>query len=80
MLTHAYADLRTGIRLHYVTEGEGEKELFASGPLRPYKFEYLKELVPHVTLQAIPDGSHVLIYDHADEVNTLIQQFLEGQA
>lgn len=56
----------------------GEKEIFGSGPIRPYTFDYLKELVPHVTVRAIPDASHVLIYDHADEVNSLIQQFLEG--
>lgn len=56
----------------------GEREAFGSGPLRPYTFEYLRELVPNVTVKMIADGSHVLIYDHADEVNQLIKEFIEG--
>lgn len=55
----------------------GEKEDFGSGPIRPYTFDYLNELVPNVTVRAISDGSHVLIYDHAELVNTLIGEFLE---
>src|SRR5438309_1815974 len=31
MLTHAYADLETDIRLHYVTEGTGKLLLFLHG-------------------------------------------------
>ena len=31
MLTHAYADLKTGVRLHYVAEGEGKLMLFLHG-------------------------------------------------
>ena len=31
MLTHAYADLKTGVRLHYVREGEGKLILFLHG-------------------------------------------------
>lgn len=31
MLTHAYADLKTGVRLHYVIEGEGKLLLFLHG-------------------------------------------------
>ena len=56
----------------------GEKEDFGSGPIQPYTFDYLNELVPNVTVRAISDGSHVLIYDHAELVNTLIGEFLEG--
>jgi len=33
--------------------------------------------VPNVTVRAISDGSHVLIYDHAELVNTLIGEFLK---
>jgi hypothetical protein len=31
MLSHAYADLDTGVRLHYVTEGTGKLLLFLHG-------------------------------------------------
>jgi pimeloyl-ACP methyl ester carboxylesterase len=56
----------------------GEREAFGSGPIRTYTFDYLKELVPKVTVKAIADGSHVLIYDHSDLVNNLIQEFLDS--
>jgi pimeloyl-ACP methyl ester carboxylesterase len=56
----------------------GEREAFGPGPIRSYTFDYLKELVPHVTTRAVADGSHVLIYDHADLVNSMILEFTEG--
>ena len=55
----------------------GEREAFGSGPKRSYTFDYLKELVPGVIVKVVADGSHVLIYDHADLVNSMIQEFAE---
>jgi hypothetical protein len=31
-----------------------------------------------VTVKAIADSSHVLIYDHADLINNLIQEFIDS--
>jgi epoxide hydrolase 4 len=52
----------------------GEKDRFNFFPLTR---ENLADLVPNVTITSIPDGSHVMIYDYADLVNTTIQAFLE---
>jgi pimeloyl-ACP methyl ester carboxylesterase len=57
----------------------GEKDLFKISPDREDEIrEWLRELVPGVTIEGVPDGSHVMIYDHADEVNALIQRFIES--
>jgi pimeloyl-ACP methyl ester carboxylesterase len=53
----------------------GEKDSFNFFPLTQ---ENLADLVPHVTIKSIPDGSHVMIYDHAEQVNAMIQEFLAG--
>jgi epoxide hydrolase 4 len=61
----------------------GEKDVFTVYAEHPERDEearaWLRELVPNVTIRPIPDGSHVMIYDHADEVNALIQQFLDDK-
>ena len=61
----------------------GEKDVFAFSPEHPEREEearaWLRDLVPNVTIRPIPDGSHVMIYDHADEVNALIQKFLDDK-
>ncbi len=54
----------------------GEKDIFNFFPLTQ---ENLADLVPRVRIKSIPGGSHVMIYDHADLVNTLIQEFLEDE-
>lgn len=61
----------------------GEKDVFTFSPEHPEREgearAWLRDLVPNVTIRPIPDGSHIMIYDHADEVNALIQRFLEGE-
>jgi len=51
-----------------------EKDIFNFFPLSQ---ENLADLVPHVRIKSIPNGSHVMMYDHADLVNTLIRKFVE---
>lgn len=53
----------------------GEKDVFNFFPLTQ---ENLANLVLNVRVTSILGGSHVMIYDHADEVNALIQEFLGG--
>ena len=53
---------------------KGEKDI---DNFYPPTQENLADLVPNVKVVSIPDGSHIMIYDHAELVNTLIQNFLE---
>jgi pimeloyl-ACP methyl ester carboxylesterase len=51
----------------------GEKDT----ALRPGNLEGLDEYVPDLTIKRIPDGSHWVVHEQPDLVNSLIREFIE---
>jgi len=50
----------------------GEKDT----ALTTYNLDHLDEFVPELTVKKIPEGSHWIINEQPDKVNSLIREFL----
>jgi pimeloyl-ACP methyl ester carboxylesterase len=76
MFKHAYAELN-GVRLHYVTAGEGKLILFVHG-FPEFWYAWRNQLAEFARdyLAVAPEGSHWVIHERSDLVNAHIRNFI----